>query len=527
MSGKLILYGEDARNALKAGLEKVANCVKVTLGPKGRNVVLRGRYRPPQSTKDGVTVAKEIELENPFEDAGAQLCKQVAIKTNELCGDGTTTATVLAQAIVEEGIKHISEEVSAVQLKNGLEKTRDDVLAFLETLKQDVKVTDHSKIIDIATVSGNDPQIGQFVAEAFTGVGTDGVVSWEESKLRETTVDIMQGMCLDKGYMSSYLVPPGESRITLDDNIRILLYEKRIEDMDDFIDLLEKAAKAKISLFIICHDLDQTCLATLCLNTMNGVIKAAAIKSPAFGERNRGIMEDLAALTGGKFVAEALGMKLTNLTDEWLGKADKIIVGKETTTIVVSDTQREAVQSRIDQLKEELANTEDKYDREKLIERIAKLTSGVAMIKIGGHTEAEVTEKKYRVEDAVNAVKSALESGIIPGGGIPLWQASNTIKSDTLGGQILLKALTYPVKTIAKNAGYSGEFITAKLAENPTLGFDASTGEFCDLVKRGITDPLKVTKSALENAVSIATQILTTESIIVDKPEEKNNQPGM
>jgi chaperonin GroEL len=532
MPAKMLKFEEEARRALERGVNKVANAVKVTLGPKGRNVVLDRKWGAPIITKDGVTVAKEIELSDPWENMGAQLCREVASKTNDVAGDGTTTATVLAQALVNEGMRYVAAGGNPIALKRGIDKA---VAKAVETIKQHaIPVTEREQTEYVATIAGNDPEIGKMIAEAMDKVGKDGVITIEESKGTQTTLEIVEGMQFDRGYISPYFITDPERMEAVLEDALILIHEKKISSAQDLLPVLERVAQARRPLLIIAEDVDGDALATLVVNKLRGVLQVAAVKAPGFGERRKAMLEDIAILTGGRFIAEDLGIKLENVTLDMLGQAKKVVIGKEETTIIEGAGSPEAVTGRINQIKRLIETTESSYDREKLQERLAKLSGGVAVIKVGAATETELKEKKHRFEDALSATRAAVEEGIVPGGGkiFLLAQAALNGVGDTdderTGVTIVKRALEEPLRQIAGNAGLEGSVIVEKVKALGTHeGLDARTGEFVDLVKSGIIDPAKVSRAALENAASIAGLVLTTEAMVAEKPEKKTEPtPG-
>jgi chaperonin GroEL len=532
MPAKMLKFNEEARRALERGVNKVANAVKVTLGPKGRNVVLDRKWGAPIITKDGVTVAKEIELSDPWENMGAQLCREVASKTNDVAGDGTTTATVLAQALVNEGMRYVAAGGNPIALKRGIDKA---VAKAVETIKQHaIPVTEREQTEYVATIAGNDPEIGKMIAEAMDKVGKDGVITIEESKGTQTTLEIVEGMQFDRGYISPYFITDPERMEAVLEDALILIHEKKISSAQDLLPVLERVAQARRPLLIIAEDVDGDALATLVVNKLRGVLQVAAVKAPGFGERRKAMLEDIAILTGGRFIAEDLGIRLENVTLDMLGQAKKVVIGKEETTIIEGAGSPEAVTGRINQIKRLIETTESSYDREKLQERLAKLSGGVAVIKVGAATETELKEKKHRFEDALSATRAAVEEGIVPGGGkiFLLAQAALNGVGDTdderTGVAILRRALEEPLRQIAENAGLEGSVIVEKVKALGTHeGLDARTGEFVDLVKSGIIDPAKVSRAALENAASIAGLVLTTEAMVAEKPEKKTEPtPG-
>jgi chaperonin GroEL len=532
MPAKMLKFNEEARRALERGVNKVANAVKVTLGPKGRNVVLDRKWGAPIITKDGVTVAKEIELSDPWENMGAQLCREVASKTNDVAGDGTTTATVLAQALVNEGMRYVAAGGNPIALKRGIDKA---VAKAVETIKQHaIPVTEREQTEYVATIAGNDPEIGKMIAEAMDKVGKDGVITIEESKGTQTTLEIVEGMQFDRGYISPYFITDPERMEAVLEDALILIHEKKISSAQDLLPVLERVAQARRPLLIIAEDVDGDALATLVVNKLRGVLQVAAVKAPGFGERRKAMLEDIAILTGGRFISEDLGIKLENVTLDMLGQAKKVVIGKEETTIIEGAGSPEAVTGRINQIKRLIETTESSYDREKLQERLAKLSGGVAVIKVGAATETELKEKKHRFEDALSATRAAVEEGIVPGGGKIFLLAQAALNGigdnddERTGVAILRRALEEPLRQIAENAGLEGSVIVEKVKALGTHeGLDARTGEFVDLVKSGIIDPAKVSRAALENAASIAGLVLTTEAMVAEKPEKKTEPtPG-
>jgi len=537
MGAKKIVYGEEARAKLKAGVDKLANAVKVTLGPKGREVIIEKQWGGPVVTKDGVTVAKEIELPDPLENVGAQLVKEVASQTNDKAGDGTTTATVLAQAIFNEGIKAITSGANPMDIRRGMEKAAKKVIENLKKLSK--KVETREEIEQVATVSANnDPEIGKLIADAIEEVGKDGVITVEEGKTAETTLEVVKGMQFDRGYLSPYFITNPEKMTCELENPYILIYEKKINNIKELLPVLEQVARAGRPLFIIAEDVEGEALATLVVNHLKGVLRTCAVKAPGFGQRRKEYLQDIAVVTGGTAITEDLGIKLEHVTLDMLGQADKVVVDKETFTIIGGKGSEEEIKKRIEQIKRQIEETTSDYDREKLQERLAKLTGGVAIIKVGAPTEADLKEKKYRVEDAVNATKAALEEGIVPGGGTALVRASENLEEEVevenedqkIGVRIIAKAATAPLKQIAYNAGYEGGMVLAKVLElgkeNPNIGFNAAKGEYVDMMKAGIIDPTKVERTALENAVSASGVLLTSEAIVANIPEKKEDKGG-
>mgnify|MGYP001626198631 FL=1 len=539
---KELLYSEEARRALERGVNAVANAVRVTLGPKGRNVVLDKKFGAPSITKDGVTVAKEIDLAQHFENLGAQLVREVASKTNDVAGDGTTTATVLAQAMVREGLKMVAAGSNPMALRRGIEKAVQRAVEKLKELAIEVKTRED--IEHVAAIAGNDPEIGKIIAEAMDKVGKDGVITIEESKGTETTVEFVEGLQFDRGYLSPYFVTDPERMECVLEEPFILIHEKKISSAMDLVPLLERVYRAGKPLLVIAEDVEGEALATLVINKLRGVLQCCAVKAPGFGERRKAMLEDIAILTGGTFLSEELGVKLENVTLDMLGRARKVVVTKDDTTIVEGAGSKEAIQGRIAQIKRQIEETESDYDREKLQERLAKLSGGVAVIKVGAPTETEMKEKKHRFEDALNATRAAVEEGIVSGGGvtyihlIPVLdelEKEMTDPDEKIGVRIVKRALEEPLRQIAENAGWEGSVVVEKVRQfEPKtvngdvhfIGFDALKEEFVDMVERGIVDPVKVVRSALENAASIAAMLLTTEAVVAEKPEEEKAKTG-
>ncbi|MFA0755038.1 MAG: hypothetical protein YPKNTGVA_000532 [Candidatus Fervidibacter sp.] len=539
---KELLYSEEARRALERGVNAVANAVKVTLGPKGRNVVLDKKFGSPSITKDGVTVAKEIELVQHFENLGAQLVREVASKTNDVAGDGTTTATVLAQAMVREGLKMVAAGSNPMALRRGIERAVQRAVEKLKEFAIEVKTRDD--IEHVAAIAGNDPEIGKVIAEAMDKVGKDGVITIEESKGTETTVEFVEGLQFDRGYLSPYFVTDPERMECVLEEPFILIHEKKISSAMDLVPLLERVVRAGRPLLVIAEDVEGEALAVLVINKLRGVLQCCAVKAPGFGERRKAMLEDIAILTGGTFLSEELGVKLENVTLDMLGRARKVVVTKDDTTIVEGAGSKEAIQGRIAQIKRQIEETESDYDREKLQERLAKLSGGVAVIKVGAPTETEMKEKKHRFEDALNATRAAVEEGIVAGGGVTYihlipaldeLEKELTEADEKIGVRIVKRALEEPLRQIAENAGWEGSVVVEKVrAFEPKqvngdfhfTGFDALREEFVDMVERGIVDPVKVVRSALENAASIAAMLLTTEAVVAEKPEEEKAKAG-
>ena len=523
---KDLRFNEEARRALERGVNKVADAVKVTLGPRGRNVVIEKKFGSPVITKDGVTVAKEIELPDPIEDVGAKLVKEVASKTNDVAGDGTTTATVLAQAIVREGLRVVAAGANPLAVKRGIDKA---VAATVEEIRNmATPVEDKEGIASVGAIAGNDREIGELIAEAMDKVGKDGVITIEESKSTGTTVEIVEGMQFDKGYLSPYFVTDPERMEAVLENVLILMQEKKISNVQDLVPVLEKVARSGQPLLIISEDIEGEALATLVVNRIRGILNVCAVKAPGFGDRRKAMLEDIAILTGGKFMSEDLGIKLENVDLSMLGSAEKIIVTKDDTTIIKGGGTKDEVAGRVSQIRRQIENTDSDYDREKLEERLAKLAGGVAKLSVGAATETELKEKKHRFEDALSATRAAVEEGIVPGGGSTLVQAAkvlDTLKADDsdeqTGINIVRRALEEPLRQIAFNAGLEGSVVVNKVREcAPGVGLDALTEQYVDLVKAGIVDPVKVTRSALENAASIASLILTTEVVATEIKEK-------
>jgi len=526
MAAKEIKFSTEARDKMLRGVNILANAVKVTLGPKGRNVVIEKSYGAPRITKDGVTVAKEIELEDKFENMGAQMVRAVASKTNENAGDGTTTATVLAQAIVNEGVKAVAAGMNPMDLKRGIDLA---VLEVVENLKsRATKITSTAEIAQVGTISANgETFIGEEIAKAMAKVGNEGVITVEESKTAETTVDIVEGMQFDRGYLSPYFVTNAEKMTAILEEPVILLHEKKLSNLQALLPILEAVVQAQRTLLIIAEDIEGEALATLVVNRLRGGLKVAAVKAPGFGDRRKAMLEDLAILTGGQVISEELGIKLENVTLDMLGTAKRVEITKELTTVIDGAGEKEAIEGRVGQIKAQIEETTSDYDKEKLQERLAKLAGGVAIIKVGGSTEVEVKERKDRVDDALNATRAAVEEGIVPGGGTALLRASSDLKakganSDQQAGiNIVRRALQEPVRQIANNAGDEGSVVVGKILENAsiTFGYNAATGEYGDMIQMGIIDPMKVVRSALQDAASVAGLLITTEAMIADAPK--------
>ncbi|MDR1972628.1 MAG: chaperonin GroEL [Treponema sp.] len=531
---KQLLFNEEARRKLLAGVEQISKAVKVTLGPKGRNVLLDKKFGAPTVTKDGVSVAKEVELADPYENMGAQLLKEVATKTNDVAGDGTTTATVLAYSLVKEGLKSVAAGMTPIELKRGIDKAVEIAVEEIKKNAKDIK--DKEEISHVASVSANnDTEIGNTIADAMEKVGKDGVITVEESKTMDTTIDFVEGMQFDRGYISAYFVTDRDTMATVYEDVFILIHDKKISSMKDMLPLLEKVAQTGKPLLIIAEDVDGEALSTLVLNSLRGTLKAVAVKAPGFGDRRKAMLEDIAILTGGEVITEELGLKLENTEVSQLGKAKTVKIDKDNTTIINGGGKQKEIQDRIAQIKAQIEETTSDYDKEKLQERLAKLAGGVAVINVGAATEVELKEKKHRVEDALSATRAAIDEGIVPGGELALIQAAIALDKADLAGltddekvgyKIVKRALEEPIRQIAENAGLDGAVIAERAkGEKKGVGFDASKMEWVDMVKAGIIDPAKVTRSALQNAASIASLLLTTECAITDIPEKK--EPAM
>jgi len=528
---KQLIFNEDARRAVLRGVEMLARAVKVTLGPKGRNAVIEKKFGSPTITKDGVTVAKEIDLEEPYENIGAQLIKEVAEKTSDLAGDGTTTATVLSEAIFKEGVKNVAAGANPMALKRGIDKAVETVVAELKSFSKPVK--DKKEIAQVATIAANgDSKVGELIADAMDKVGKDGVITVEEAKSMATTLDVVEGMQFDQGYLSPYFATDAEKMITLLEDPYILIYEKKISNLKDLLPLLEKIARSGKPLMIIAEDIEGEALATLVVNKLRGTLSCCAVKAPGYGDRRKAMLEDIAILTGGKSITEDLGIKLENVSLDELGRAKKVKADKENTTIVEGAGKTSAIQGRINQIRKQIEDSDSDYDKEKLQERLAKLAGGVAVINVGAATETEMKEKKARVEDALHATRAAVEEGIIPGGEVGLLHsipALDKIKvegDEKIGVNIIRAALEAPLRQLVINAGLSGEVIANEIKKQKApIGFDAEKNEQTDMIKAGIIDPTKVARTALQNAASIASLLITTEAVIADKPEKEDKQP--
>jgi chaperonin GroEL len=532
MAAKQLQFDEAARHALLRGIEKLARAVKATLGPSGRNVILDKKFGSPTITKDGVTVAKEIELDDPYENMGAQLVREVASKTSDIAGDGTTTATVLAEAIYKEGLKNVTAGANPTSLQRGINKAVEAVVAELAKISK--KVKDRTEIAQVATVSANwDTAIGNIIADAMDKVGKDGTITVEEAKSIETTLDVVEGMQFDKGYISPYFVTNAESMEAILDNPYILNHEKKISSLKDLLPVLEKVAKTGKPLLIISEDVEGEALATLVVNKLRGTINVAAVKAPGFGDRRKAMLEDIAILTGGRMLSEDLGIKLENITLDDLGRAKRVTIDKENTTIVEGSGKQADIAGRVNQIRRQIEETTSDYDREKLQERLAKLAGGVAVINVGAATETEMKEKKARVEDALHATRAAVEEGIVPGGGVAFIRAQKGIDNlklegdEAVGAQIVRRAIEAPLRQLADNAGLEGALIVQEVKKRKgNEGLNIATGEYIDLVKAGVVDPTKVTRSSLQNAASISGLLLTTEAVVTELPEKNKPAAG-
>ncbi len=531
---KKIVFNEDARKSLEKGIDAVANAIKVTLGPKGRNVILDKKFGAPQIVNDGITIAKEIELEDALENLGAQLIKEVSSKTNDVAGDGTTTAAVLAQSIVKEGLRNVVAGANPIGIKRGIDKIVE--IAVEEIKKSAEKIESKESVAQVATISaGNDAVIGNLIADAMDKVGNEGVITVEESKTTGTQLKVVEGMQFDKGYISPYFVTDAERMESVLDDPFVLCVNKKINLVSDLVNILEQVAREGRAILLIAEDIEGEALATLVVNSMRKVLRAVAVKAPGFGDRRKAMLEDIAILTGGEIFTEELGIKLENVTTQMMGKARRVTVSKDKTTIVVGDESKATVTDRVKQIKRQIEQSDSDYDKEKLQERLAKLSGGVAVIEVGAATELELKDKKLKIEDALNATRAAIEEGIVAGGGVTLIRISKILSKkindfqddEKTGAEILIRALDAPARQIADNAGVLGEVVSEKLRElldkDENIGFDAQKNEYVDMIKSGIVDPAKVTRSALENAASIASMILTTEAAIVDIPEEKHS----
>ncbi len=532
MAAKQLQFDENARHTLLRGVEKLAKAVKATLGPSGRNVILDKKYGSPTITKDGVTVAKEIELEDPYENMGAQLVREVASKTSDVAGDGTTTATILAESIYREGLRNVTAGANPTSLQRGIMKGVDAIVEELKKLSK--KVSDRTEIAQVATVSANwDKTIGEIIADAMDKVGKDGTITVEEAKSIETTLEVVEGMQFDKGYLSPYFVTNAEAMEAVLENAYILIYEKKISSLKDLLPLLEKVAKAGRPLLIISEDVEGEALATLVVNKLRGTLQVCAVKAPGFGDRRKAMLEDIAVLTGGRLISEDLGIKLENIKLEDLGRTKRVTIDKENTTIVEGEGKKADIQGRVAQIRRQIEETTSDYDREKLQERLAKLAGGVAVVNVGAATETEMKEKKARVEDALHATRAAVEEGIVPGGGVALLRAQKALDNmknlegdEKIGVQIVRRAIEEPTRQLAYNGGAEGALVVEEIKKRKgNEGYDVATGEYTDLVKAGIVDPTKVTRSALQNAASIAGLLLTTEALVTELPEKEKTPP--
>ena len=530
MAAKIVHFNTDARDKMLRGVNVLANAVKVTLGPKGRNVVIQKSFGAPRSTKDGVSVAKEIELEDAFENMGAQMIREVASKTNDKAGDGTTTATVLAQSIVQEGLKSVAAGMNPMDLKRGIDKAVTAVLAEIKATSK--KVSANSEIAQVGTISANgDVEVGEMIAKAMDKVGNEGVITVEEAKTAETELDVVEGMQFDRGYLSPYFITNADKMEADLEEPLILLHEKKLSSLQAMLPILEAVVQSGRPLVIIAEDIEGEALATLVVNKLRGGLRVAAVKAPGFGDRRKAMLEDIAVLTGGQVISEDLGIKLENVTLDMLGKAKKVTITKDDTTIVDGVGEKDAIEGRIAQIKRQIEDTTSDYDKEKLQERLAKLAGGVAVIRVGGSTEVEVKEKKDRVDDALNATRAAVEEGIVPGGGIALLKATKALEGlkgdnadQTAGIAIIRRAIQAPIRQIAENAGVEGSIVVGKVLENKdaSFGFNAQTEEYGDLVKMGVIDPAKVVRTALQDAASVAGILITTEAAVADAPKKSS-----
>lgn len=532
MAAKQLQFDENARHTLLRGIEKLARAVKATLGPSGRNVILDKKFGSPTITKDGVTVAKEIELEDPYENMGAQLVREVASKTSDVAGDGTTTATILAESIYREGLRNVTAGANPTSLQRGIMKGVDAIVEELKKLSK--KVSDRTEIAQVATVSANwDKTIGEIIADAMDKVGKDGTITVEEAKSIETTLEVVEGMQFDKGYLSPYFVTNAEAMEAILENAYILIYEKKISSLKDLLPLLEKVAKAGRPLLIISEDVEGEALATLVVNKLRGTLQVCAVKAPGFGDRRKAMLEDIAVLTGGRLISEDLGIKLENIKLDDMGRAKRVTVDKENTTIVEGEGKKADIQGRVAQIRRQIEETTSDYDREKLQERLAKLAGGVAVVNVGAATETEMKEKKARVEDALHATRAAVEEGIVPGGGVAFLRAQKVLDNvkdlegdEKIGVQIVRRAIEEPTRQLADNAGKEGALVVEEVKKRKgNEGYDVANDEYTDLVKAGIVDPTKVTRSALQNAASIAGLLLTTEALVTEIPEKEKTPP--
>jgi chaperonin GroEL len=533
MAAKDLRFDEDARRGLESGVNKLADVVKVTLGPRGRNVVLEKKWGAPTITNDGVTIAKEIELDDPYENMGAQLAKEVATKTNDVAGDGTTTATVLAQAIVREGLRNVAAGANPMGLKRGIEQAVDVVVKSIGELARDIETSD--EIAHVASISANnDSVIGKTIAEAFERVGKDGVITVEEGQTFGLELEFTEGMQFDKGYISPYFITDPERQESVLEDPYILIANQKITSVNDLLPVLEKVMQSGKGILVLAEDVEGEALATLVVNKIRGTFQSIAVKAPGFGERRKAMLQDIAILTGGTVISEEVGLKLESVTLDMLGRARKVVAAKDNTTIVDGAGKESEVKARIKQIEKEIENTDSDWDREKLQERLAKLSGGVVVIKVGAATEVELKEKKHRIEDAVSATRAAVEEGVVPGGGVALLRAQTAVDKmrggtddEKTGRQIVRRAIEEPIRQIATNAGYEGGVVVERVRnEAPTVGFNAATGTYEDLVHAGVIDPAKVTRSTLQNAASIAALLLTTEALIAERKEEKAPNAG-
>jgi chaperonin GroEL len=534
MAAKDVKFAAEARERMMRGVDVLANAVKITLGPKGRNVILEKSFGAPRSTKDGVTVAKEIELEDKFENMGAQMLREVASKTNDTAGDGTTTATVLAQAIVREGLKAVAAGMNPMDLKRGIDKAVIDVVEDIK--KRSKKVSGSAEIAQVGTISANgEKAIGDMIAKAMQKVGNEGVITVEEAKSLDSELEVVEGMQFDRGYISPYFITNAEKMVADLENPYILIYEKKLSGLQALLPLLEAVVQSGRPLLVIAEDVEGEALATLVVNKLRGGLKVAAVKAPGFGDRRKAMLQDIAVLTGGELISEDLGIKLENVTVQMLGKAKKVAITKDDTTIVSGAGKKADIEARIGQIKQQIEDTTSDYDKEKLQERLAKLAGGVAVIKVGGSSEIEVKERKDRVDDALNATRAAVEEGIVPGGGVALLWAAKSLKvkgdneDQEAGINIIRRALQAPIRQIAENAGVEGSIVVGKVTDqkSPSFGYDAQTGEYGDLIGKGIIDPAKVVRVALQDASSVAGLLVTTEAMVAERPKKDSGSPAM
>lgn len=529
---KQLIYGDEARKAMKSGVDKLANAVKITLGPKGRYVVLDKKFGAPTITNDGVTIAKEIELEDPFENMGAQLVKEVASKTNDIAGDGTTTATVLAQSLINEGLKNITAGANANHIKKGIEKAVAAVIGEIKKIAKQVK--NKEEIAQVASISASDKEIGNLIADAMEKVGKDGVITVEEGKSSETTLDVVEGMQFDRGYSSHYFVTDTERMQGVLEDPYIIITDKKVSSMQEILPLLEKVIQTGKSFIVIAEDIEGEALATLVLNKIRGTLKVIAVKAPGFGDRRKEMLQDIAILTGGTVITEETGLKFDKATIDLLGQAKRVVVDKENTTIVSGLGDKKEIEARIAQIRKQIEDTKSDYDKEKLQERLAKLVGGVAVVNVGAATEVEMKTRKFKVEDALNATRAGVEEGIVAGGGVALLKTQAVLKQvkaldsdERTGIEIVLKALEGPIRMIVENAGLEASIVVDKVknSSDAAFGYNADSNEYVDMIKAGIVDPAKVTRTALENAASIAGLILTTETLVTDIPEKSSKLP--